>query len=148
MTAIFRGPGRPVVRRLAEAAGLPTADLDQLELSHFFGAGTPEAPVGIVGLELMDNVGLLRSLAVDQAARGTGVGQALVAAAERHAREEGVAVLYLLTTTAAGFFDRLGYAPADRDGLPAAIRSTREFREICPASAVAMAKTLTPDAGP
>jgi amino-acid N-acetyltransferase len=148
MTAIFRGPGRPEVRRLAEAAGLPTKDLDHLELSHFFGAGAPERPVGIVGLELMDQVGLLRSLAVDHEVRGSGIGQALVAAAERHARAEGVAVLYLLTTTAAGFFDRLGYTPADREGLPAAIRSTREFREICPASAVAMAKTLTPDAAP
>jgi len=146
MTAIFRGPGRPEVRRLAEAAGLPTGDLDELELSHFFGAGAPERPVGIVGLELMEAVGLLRSLAVDREARGSGIGQALVAAAERHAREEGVAMLYLLTTTASGFFGRLGYATADRESLPAAIRSTREFREICPASAVAMAKALTPDA--
>jgi N-acetylglutamate synthase-like GNAT family acetyltransferase len=38
--------------------------------------------------------------------RGNGYGKALVAHVERHARSQGVTDVYLLTTTAAEFFER------------------------------------------
>jgi arsenate reductase len=55
-----------------------------------------------------------------------------------------VARIYLLTTTAAGFFGKRGYLPADRDQAPAGIRATREFSGVCPASAAFMVKHLGP----
>ena len=73
-----------------------------------------ENPQGIVGLERFGSVALLRSLAVAAELRGTGVGKALVAAAEEYAQTKNVQTLYLLTTTAADFFARLGYAPLPR----------------------------------
>jgi len=144
MTAIpiFRQPDAAQVRRLAELAGLPTADLAAADLSHFFGCGAMDRPHGVVGLELLGTEALLRSLAVDAGARGSGNGRALVAAAEQHARGSGVGSIYLLTTTAAGFFERLGYARVEREGAPPAIRRTREFGELCPASATFMVKHL------
>lgn len=143
---IFRHPEATQVRRLTSAAGLPTDDLDALDPANFWAAGPRTAPAGVVGLERCGTAALLRSLAVDDAWRGRGVGRALVEAAERAARAEGVQTLCLLTTTAAAFFERLGYRPAERDTAPEAIRATREFRDLCPASAVFMVKHLTDDA--
>ena len=131
------------MRRLVESAGLPTADLSQVDLSHFFGCGAVDRPHGVVGFELLGTEALLRSLAVEADSRGAGSGRALVAAAEEHARELGVTSIYLLTTTAAEFFERLGYVRADRETAPPAARRTREFGDLCPASAVFMAKQLS-----
>jgi amino-acid N-acetyltransferase len=96
-----------------------------------------------VGLELHGDVALLRSLVVEPAHRGSGDGVALVAAAEEHARHHGVRQIYLLTTTAAPFFARLGWRDADRDGAPDAIRRTREFSGLCPSTASFMVKAVT-----
>jgi amino-acid N-acetyltransferase len=79
---------------------------------------------------------------VDEAARGRGCGSRLVAEAERHAARLGVQSLYLLTTTAEDFFRALGYATIARELAPEAIRNTREFSSLCPASSVVMVKRL------
>jgi amino-acid N-acetyltransferase len=129
---------------LLEGAQLPTADLTEQHCEHFFFAGPAEAPTGLVGLELLGEVALLRSLVVAPGSRGGGTGAALVAHAERYARERAVRELYLLTTTAEAFFRKRGYAPAARDSAPAAIRNTREFAGICPASSAFLTKQLSP----
>jgi N-acetylglutamate synthase-like GNAT family acetyltransferase len=85
---------------------------------------------------------LLRSLVVRADARGTGLGSALVAHAESHARSEGISTLYLLTTTAERFFAARGYVAAERAAAPATIRDTREFADICPISSAFMQKCL------
>jgi arsenate reductase len=85
---------------------------------------------------------LLRSLVVDAGRRGTGEGAALLRHAESQARARGVRTLYLLTTTAEPFFARHGYARAAREAAPPAIRATREFSGICPASSAFMSRDL------
>jgi N-acetylglutamate synthase-like GNAT family acetyltransferase len=136
---------RPELTRAADllgAAGLPASDLAGLDLRHFFYAGSADAPVGLVGLEIAAPDALLRSLVVDTTCRGSGVGSRLVTHAERHARAHGVTTGYLLTTTAEAFFSSLGYTQAARTEAPAAISATREFAYFCPASAVFMRKIL------
>lgn len=71
-------------------------------------AGPLESPEGVVGLEVYGKVALLRSLAVSATSRGNGYGKDLVARAERYAQSLGVTEIYLLTTTAATFFEQLG----------------------------------------
>jgi amino-acid N-acetyltransferase len=139
---IFRSPPPAAVRRLLAEANLPAADLTSGHFEHFFGCGDKEAPQGVVGLEFYGDEALLRSLAVDPATRGRGCATALVARAERHARESGVRRLYLLTTTAADFFARLGYEELERDQAPEAIRATREYSALCPSSSTLMVKEL------
>lgn len=140
---IFRGPAAGDVRRLLVECSLPTDDLDSQNLEHYFASSAPGSGVtGVVGLELFGSKALLRSLAVSASARGKGCGQALVAVAERHARSNGVEHIYLLTTTAARFFERLGYAEIDRSESPDAIRTTRQFSALCPASSNFMRKRL------
>jgi amino-acid N-acetyltransferase len=51
----------------------------------------------------------------------------------------------LLTTTAEDFFRALGYARIARELAPEAIRTTREFSSLCPASSVVMVKRLFAD---
>jgi amino-acid N-acetyltransferase len=131
---------------LLEDAGLPTGDLTDTHCEHFFFVGTADAPTGLVGLELFGDVGLLRSLVVAPPRRGRGDGLALVKHAEAAARRQGIAALYLLTTTAEDFFARHGYRRAERAVAPAAIRSTREFAGLCPASSAFMSKGLTGEA--
>ncbi len=127
---------------LLEAAGLPTEDLADDKLEHFFLAGDSAAPVGLVGLELFGRVALLRSLVVTPVSRTAGIGRQLVAHAEAYAASRGVRSIYLLTTTAEGFFAARGYSRVDRDTAPAPIRSTREFADLCPSTSAFMVKQL------
>jgi amino-acid N-acetyltransferase len=129
--------------KLLAAAQLPTEDLTAGHCEHFFFSGSPSEPTGLVGLELFGNVALLRSLVVAPETRGTGQGAALLKHAENHARAEGVRTLYLLTTTAESFFAKHGYQRSARESAPAAIRATREFADICPASSAFMMRRLS-----
>lgn len=129
--------------KLLAAAQLPTEDLTAGHCEQFFFTGSPSEPTGLVGLELFGNVALLRSLVVAAGRRGTGEGAALLKHAEDHARAEGVLTLYLLTTTAESFFAKHGYQRSARESAPAAIRATREFAGICPASSAFMMRRLS-----
>ena len=135
-------PSLAAAKALLEAAGLPFGDLTDAHCEHFFYWGPPDAPTGLVGLELFGHVALLRSLVVSPDMRSSGMGTALVRYAESYALSQGARTLFLLTTTAEGFFARLGYLHATRDAAPAAIRSTREFAGLCPASSAFMSKQL------
>ena len=135
-------PDRAVAAALLRAADLPTGDLEQVSLEHFFLASVGQDAAGLVGLELYGADALLRSLVVASPTRGTGLGSRLIEHAEEHARAQGAYSIYLLTTTAAEFFARRGYRRADRAAAPDSIRTTREFRDLCPASAVFMHKVL------
>lgn len=139
---IEKRPARVGAIQLLEAAALPTSDLTDAHMDDFFYCGSPGAPVGLVGLEFRGNDALLRSLAVASERRGSGLGSALVNAAESHARTRGARSVFLLTTTAEDFFKSRGYAPADRATAPDAIRTSREFADLCPASSAFLVKHL------
>ena len=128
----------PGIRRLLEARDLPVEGA-QVHLAEFLVAtGTSTDVIGVAGLERHGDVGLVRSVAVaaDEAARG--LGTALTRAVLSRARREGLRSLYLLTTTAATWFPRFGFAVVSRDELPAALNASAELRGACPSTAVAM----------
>jgi len=101
--------------------------------------------VGGAGVEGVGPVVMLRSLVVAGGQRGTGLGRALLKAMEDRACQADACEVYLLTTTAAGFFESHGYRRAGRAEAPEQIRQSREFAVLCPSSAVLMAKTLPGD---
>ena len=139
---ILAGPTLAGAKHLLTTADLPTSDLADAQLQHFFFLGTATLPTGLVGLELCGDSALVRSLVVAPSARAGGAGTALLRHAEDHARSQGVRNLFLLTSTAEVFFGRRGYAHVARESAPESIRSTREFSDICPASSAFMVKQL------
>ena len=135
-------PDFAAVRALLVAAGLPVADLTATPLADFWGCRAGENLAGVIGLEPYGAVALLRSLAVAPAWQGRGLGSALLAHAERAARQRGIAALYLLTTTAEAFFTQRGYVRIPREVAPPVLHATAEFAALCPASAACLTKTL------
>ena len=139
MSALEPRPARAseldAIAGLLSAAALPVEDLDATMLDAFLVATEGEACVGVVGLEIRESNALLRSLAVEPRHRARGLGSRLVDAIETEARARGVAALYLLTTTATAFFERLGYTAHDRAAVPPAIAATTEFSSLCPDTA-------------
>ena len=100
--------------------------------------------VGVAGLEICCDDALLRSVAVSPEWRSRGVGRALVTRAISDAEARGIRALYLLTTTAEGYFPSFGFKNVERADVPEAVRATREFTVACPASAAAMSRSLRP----
>ena len=99
--------------------------------------------VGVVGLEPLGSFGLLRSLAVAPDCRNTGLAHRLVSACEERAKSlHGISDLYLLTTTAAEYFRKRGFADVPREAVPAAVAGHAQFRALCPASATCLGKRL------
>lgn len=135
----------PSVEALLKASQLPTEDLQDSDYQQgiqLFTLEQDEQIIGVVGLELHGDRALVRSLAVSESERGQGLGVLLLKHAEAAAQILGVKELYLLTTTAADFFQKLGYEVADRTIAPPSIAQSKQFADICPASATFMIKRL------
>jgi uncharacterized protein (DUF1810 family)/N-acetylglutamate synthase-like GNAT family acetyltransferase len=132
------------VEALLVEAGLPVSDLSGSHDCTLLGVREGGRLVGVAGIEVHGSVGLLRSVAVTPARRNDGLGLNLVSNAEAWAAGHGLESLYLLTTTAAGFFARLGYEVTPRSEAPAAIAATPQFARLCPRSATFMRKVMAP----
>ena len=127
---------------LLSAADLPTDDM-ALPGRQFYRFSTPLGrTVAMGGLEGRGADRLVRSIVVGTAASGKGFGKAVAMTLERLAGDDGAKHLHLLTTTAAPFFERLGYVAADRSTAPADISSSAEFAGLCPATAHYLTKDV------
>jgi N-acetylglutamate synthase-like GNAT family acetyltransferase len=143
MTLIIRPAAVADYRKaieLLKEAGLPVADLKVKHLA--LAAEYNDVFQGLIGLEALGEIALLRSLVVSSDARGRGIGAALVAALETACVADAVRELWLLTTDADEFFMKQGYAIRERTDVPDAIRTTEEFSSLCPGTAVVMSKSL------
>jgi amino-acid N-acetyltransferase len=126
---------------LLKLSSLPIAGIEQ-HLTTTLLARDGDGIVGCAAVEVYGNAGLLRSVAVAPSHRGTGLGQRLTHAALDLAHARGVRNVYLLTTTAGGFFPRFGFAPIEQKEMDPALSASEELRGACPASALAMRATL------
>jgi amino-acid N-acetyltransferase len=134
---------RQAVEALLSAAGLPVEGVEE-HFGSFFVAVVEEGGriAGAAGLERYGEWALLRSVVVANDWRGTGLGSTLTRHAVDEARARGVRAIFLLTTTAAGFFPRFGFAEVARAEVPLLVHGSREFQGACPASAIAMRHLL------
>jgi amino-acid N-acetyltransferase len=98
--------------------------------------------VGAVGLEVLGEGALLRSLVVRSDLRKSGLGTSLAAEAIRSATSASIRELFLLTVDAAAFFTRLGFEHVPHASAPPDVRGTREFSELCPSTARLMRLAL------
>ncbi|WP_454703074.1 arsenic resistance N-acetyltransferase ArsN2 [Agrobacterium burrii] len=129
------------LRGALENADLPTDDLDDAGRT-FFRIARGVDTVGFGGYELHGDNALLRSVVIMPANRHKGLGRRATDLLMRRAYAEGARIGYLLTTTAAPFFETLGFTPIDRTTAPTAILQTRQAASLCPASATLLAKPL------
>lgn len=135
------GDDLPAVLALLERAGLPLVGVQE-NLDAFMIVEHDGSVIACGGVERYGSDGLLRSVAVDARQRRRGIAAALTQHLERRAQAQGMNTLYLLTTTAAGYFTRSGYERCERDEAPSGVRSSWEFRSGCPSSAVLMRRRL------
>ncbi len=142
------GPAAPgdlaAATALLSGAGLTLAGMEAVAgTGALLVARAPDGSIlGCAGLERCGHAVLLRSVVVAAPARGTGLGRALVAAALECARDSGAGEAWLLTETAVDFFATLGWEQCERAAAPPEIAGSVEFTTACPASAIAMRRTL------
>ncbi len=134
-------PALPVdhapVAGLLRANDLPVEGVPRT-MDAFLVAERDGALVGAIGLECYGADALLRSAVVDASVRGTGLGARLVDGIIAEAEGRGIGALWLLTTTAEGWFPRFGFTVVTRDDVPPVVQVSREFRGACPSSAIVM----------
>jgi amino-acid N-acetyltransferase len=126
---------------LLKKNNLPTEDIDPGK--QLFVVEEGDNVVATVAVEYNYNDALLRSLSVSKEKRKSGIGAELVEFIEGYVQKQGVQRMYLLTTTAATFFSKRGYATIDRDNVPEFIKNTKEYRTICSSSSTVMKKELS-----
>src|SRR5678815_4736006 len=107
----------PAVRRLLETQHLLLDGIDD-HVSTMVVAKRGRDVWGAAAVELYADGALLRSVVVDPAVQGEGLGHRLSEAALRIARDRGTGTAFLLTTTAERFFPKLGFEQIKRDDVP------------------------------
>jgi arsenate reductase len=134
------------VRRLLEAQGLPLDGIDQLVATMIVARDGDEV-VGAAAVEMYADGALLRSVVVSPAVQRHGIGHQLTDAALTVARSRGADTVFLLTTTAEGFFPKFGFERIARAEVPASVQASVEFQSACPASATVMRKRFADAVG-
>jgi N-acetylglutamate synthase-like GNAT family acetyltransferase len=123
-------------------AGLPADDIGDPYVLLWRFETYEDVPIGFGGLEIYGDDALLRSVVTLPPLRQVGMGAAIVAALEAEAQARRCRAVYLLTTSDADFFTRLGYRPCARDDVPEGLRASRQFAALCPPTATAMVKKV------
>ncbi|MBL0216659.1 MAG: GNAT family N-acetyltransferase [Myxococcales bacterium] len=128
---------RPELEALLVGCGLPIEGLAQASSVM---ARIDGVAVAAAALEEWEGFGILRSVAVAEAHRGTGLATALVTDRLCAARLAGLRSVSLLTTGARGYFERFGFVAGDRSSLPPALGASTQLE--LPACSTAVAMTL------
>ncbi|MHA2364744.1 MAG: arsenic resistance N-acetyltransferase ArsN2 [Candidatus Hodarchaeales archaeon] len=109
---------------------------------NFFIAKNDDQLVGVAGLEIYENMGLIRSVAVHPSYQGKGLGKQLVDKVHSHAKANEIEEIYLLTDTADKFFSKLDYKAIPREKADPLVQQSTEFEwEECK-KAVVMVKKI------
>jgi amino-acid N-acetyltransferase len=133
----------PAILQLLSESGLPTEGfLDHLNTAIV--ARADGRLIGCAALEVYPDGALLRSVAVAAAAKSQGIGSQLTDVVLEIAGTLGMPAVYLLTTTAEGFFPKFAFERVARSDVPLSVQASVEFRSACPATAVAMRRVLRP----
>ena len=126
---------------ILSAEKLPVDDLPE-KLDNFLVAVENATVVGVVGLEVYGDYGLLRSLAVPSEYRKRGIAGQLIDQLEILAVQKGITDMFLLTETAPEYFIRKGFQKIMRNEVPDEVKQSSEFSHVCPVSAVVMRKFI------
>jgi UDP-N-acetylmuramate: L-alanyl-gamma-D-glutamyl-meso-diaminopimelate ligase len=139
-----RAEDKQKIAQLLDRVGITHPVLDQFWPYYLvIPAPDGDALVGCVAIERVDDVALVRMLAVAPERRGEGLGFMLVETATNKARSEGVKTLFLVTDGAQGYFgEKLGFEPIDRKAVDPAVTTTVEYQMARSKTATWMRKGL------
>lgn len=125
------------IETLLHQCGLPVVGVSD-HLQDFVVAMEGSTMCGCGGIEHYRDAALLRSIAVAEHARGSGVGQRIVSQLVAACHSLQVRSLVLLTTTAENYFTRQGFVRVARDDVPPLVLASSQFQGVCPGSAASM----------
>ncbi len=134
---------RDAIAELLSASKLvPLDETAQFGQQYAVAVTDDGALVGVAGYERYGADILLRSVAVAESWRSTGIGARLTADRLAHAKSQGCESVYLLTDTARAYWERQGFYRIDRKVAPVRITQSHEWSAACPVSATAMVRSL------
>ena len=116
----------PEMIRLLEAADLPTRAIEPF-IDTFMVAELDGALVAVGGIEVHADTAVLRSVAVDEALRGAGVGHGLSVRLIGLAYMHGVNDIYLFTGNASRFWEKQGFTMISLDDWRQPARASWQF---------------------
>ncbi len=129
------------IKGLLQQNNLPVADLEEGKQT-FWIVMDGENIASVIGLEQYGSYGLLRSMATDKNHRDKGMAALLIETLIAGARHNTIKEVYLLTETAATYFEKKGFEKVNRDEVPEEIKQSKEFSHVCPATATVMKKAV------
>jgi amino-acid N-acetyltransferase len=128
----------PAVQTLLQQAALPLDGVSDFFPASYAVAESGDGIVAAIGVERYGDHGLLRSAVVADSKRGSGLGSRLTSERIEWCQTQDIRSVFLLTTTAAEFFERQGFTKIQRDDVPAEVLQAPEFASICPSTAIVM----------
>jgi N-acetylglutamate synthase-like GNAT family acetyltransferase len=122
---------------------LPTQGVQHLLPYFLVARAADENVIAVAGFEKHAKSGLLRSVAVAEEHRGTGLGVEIVGAVIDKAKSEGLDELVLLTTTAKDFFaSKFGFQVSSREEFENTFDESWEWNLPRCSTAVVMRRDL------
>lgn len=123
------------IKTLLAICLLPTQELRSGSL-RFFVAESERGIIGVAGVDDCGNgIAFLRSVAVMPGYRKQQIGRRLVSRVIVDAEELGIGELYLLTESAADYFQGFGFSGVSRDSAPPELRNAPLYGRLCTGSA-------------
>ena len=131
-----------VINQLLVSANLPKVEITNPIGYYFKSVNSLNELVGTIGLEIYGNKGLLRSLVISPQYRKLGIAYLLVGRILTLAQSMHLDKVFLLTTTAEDYFEKIGFKIIVRENVPDEIKQSQEFSSLCPVSSIIMYKTI------
>lgn len=127
----------PEVESLLKSNKLCFNDINEHGV-YMYSVESDSGHIGYFGYEIYGANALFRSMVVNDDNRGSGYGSEILKLAIDSLRKEKVKEVYLLTNTAAEFFEKQGFERYERSAVPKQIAETSEFVEFCPQDSICM----------
>jgi amino-acid N-acetyltransferase len=120
---------------------LPTEGIED-HIDDFHVIKDKKDVIGIGGIEIYDEAGLMRSIAVNPRYQKKGLGRRIIEHLLKYAKEKSVNELFLLTDTVPKLYEKFGFEYIKRENANLKIEQSEEFKGSCPNTADLMVKAL------
>ncbi|HET6615351.1 MAG TPA: GNAT family N-acetyltransferase [Dehalococcoidia bacterium] len=119
----------PAITDVIVNANLPALFVEEFA-EGFAVAEQDGAIIATGGLEIYENAGFLRSIAVTREGRGLGLGREITKLLIADARAARIRDMYLFTQDAVRFWQHMGFADVPMDAWPESARANWQYRYI------------------